>query len=536
MNNTEKTLYYNCILRRQEGDWNDNAAFIVNEGVIEVTGESQAMQESYSELPQVDLEGKTVTAGFNDAHLHLYQLGRDLNALDLSDVKDLNDLEQTINQHLKSQTDQEKVIRAIHLHDQNFPKGVLPTRFSLDKITTQPLIIFRACYHAAALNTAALNLAGIDRNTSAPPSGKISRGESGKPDGRLYDSALGLIEANLPNPTAAEVAETMKIAGDKLLAEGITSVGTDDLTALNQPELMMKAYHHYISNSTHPRLWLQQRINSSEEIRWLAENGYKTGTGDTWLLHGPLKIMLDGSLGAKTAALTEPYQDDENNYGDLLLSQETLTNFLQQAGASFTAAIHTIGDRAIETALQALSEAAESGFDQTNSYLIHCQLTTPGLIQELGRRATKLAIQPTFVSSDWSFCADHVGQSLADSSYAWKSLEQAGALLAGSSDAPIEPTDPLIGIQAAVTRQDQHGSPKDGWHPEEKLGLDKAWEIFTNSGAIFSGEESKKGHLLPGQLADFIILSEDPRQVEPNKLNEIQVLATYLEGKKVYSG
>ena len=532
-------LFYNCNLRKAYNDWEEDAAFLVKNGRVVATGNKSSLLGEWGDLPKVDLKGKTVTAGFNDSHLHLYQLGKDIQALDLSDVNSLSELKTKIVKWLENKNkDSDKLLRAVRLHDQNLPGGRLPDRKVLDNLVDdRPLIITRACYHAAALNSKALELANINKNTEAPESGRIGRYKDGRPDGRLYDSAIDLLEDNLPKPEPESVVKTLVSASKKLLAQGITSVGTDDLNAINRPDLMLSAYNKLIENrDSFPRLWLQQRVNSLKEIEWLNKNNCQTGQGDYWKLHGPLKIMLDGSLGARTAALSKPYSGSNSNYGDLLLTENKLINLLNTAAEyGFTAAIHVIGDKALDTALNAMEKAGENGFEINESLLIHCQISRKEQLSRLGDLNMNLAIQPAFVATDWKFVEKYVGKDLARDSYAWKSLIDKGACLAGSSDAPIEPTNPLWGIQTAITRQDKDNKPAAGWRPDEKLELDMAWGLFTSAGAMISGENNYKGDLKPGQLADFVVLSDNPNKVPAENISDIKVTATYQHGEKVYS-
>lgn len=531
-------LFFNCNLRKAYNDWQKDAAFLVKNGRIVAAGDKSSLLGKWGDLPKVDLKGKTVTAGFNDSHLHLYQLGKDIQALDLSDVGSLSEFKDLISKWAEDKnTANNDLLRAIRLHDQNLPAGKLPDRDILDSLVAdRPLIITRACYHAATLNSKALKLANINRNTEAPESGRIGRFKDGRPDGRLYDSAIQLLEDGLPKPDPDNIAKTMASASKKLIAEGITSIGTDDLNAINRPDLMLSAYNKLIeSDDKSPRLWLQQRVNSLKEIKWLKENSCQTGKGDYWKLHGPLKIMLDGSLGAKTAALSIPYAGSDRNYGDLLLSENKLIDLLNTAAKyDFTAAIHVIGDRALDTALNAMEESRKNGFNLKGSLLIHCQITRKEQLKRLGDLKMKLAIQPAFVATDWGFVEAYVGKNLARNSYAWKSLINKGACLAGSSDAPIEPTNPLWGIQTAVTRQNKENKPAAGWRPAERLELDLAWDLFTSAGAILSGESHYKGNLKPGQLADFVVLSENPYNIPAESISNLEIEATYQHGQKVY--
>ena len=536
--NPEKLLLRNCTVRERKDSWYERGAIVIEKGYIKATGPEKALLGRYGDYPDRDLGGRTVLAGFNDAHLHFYQLGKDMNSTDLSHVSSLNELKATIRDwSWNRKTAEEGLVRAVRLDDSRLPGGKLPGREELDRIMPgRPLLVERICYHAAAVNSKALEYAGIDAGSDDPEGGRIGRDRKGRPDGRLYDAAVNLIKEKLPSPGPRQRREHLLQAGSELLSEGITSVTADDLGAESDPGSTLTAYEMLVrSGEPHPRLHLEQRVEKKEDIAWLKENSSRPGRGDIWLRFGPLKIMLDGSLGAETAALTSPYAGGKNR-GDLLLEKEKLQSLMEKGYEyGFYADIHAIGDRAIETVIRAYEDIEREKDDIRPPNIVHCQLPNPDQIERMAALNIKAIIQPAFVGSDWKIARERLSEEQLEKAYAWRSMAGAGVKIAGSSDAPIESVDPLPGIHRAVTRQDGSGRPPGGFKPEEKLTLETALDLFTTAGADFSGEAEIKGSLRPGQLADMALISSDPRRVKPEEIKDLRVEETYLGGTRVYS-
>lgn len=528
-------VYYNCTIREERGLWWKDGALAVKDGRVAACGERAGVMSQYGDWPQEDLKGATVLPGFNDAHLHFYQLGADLAALDLSQVSSREELREKLELEIESKKEGD-ILLGIRLNDSRFPEERLPERDFLDSLPTDdPVILRRICYHAATVNSKTLELAGIDRDKTDPEGGKIGRYSDGSPNGLLFDSAVDLVLEKLPEPGSSEIISTLDQAGKHLLQQGITSVGIDDLAALNRAEDMLAAYQGYLqATRIRPRLYLQQRIKNTADLEKLTKISRPTGEGNEELRYGPIKIMLDGSLGARTAALTTSYLDDPGNKGDLLLEAAELQEILRKGyQQGFIPAIHAIGDRAIKTALEAIKAAAPKLESLHRSQIIHCQLTRPALIAELGRHQLWAVVQPVFLKSDRQMVKNRLDRELQQNCFAWHSLSRAGVQLAFSSDAPIEPTNPLFGLKASVSRQDWQGRPEQGFLPEERLSLDQALEFYSKAGARLSGESQNKGSLGTGQLADFIVLEEDPRRLSPSDLASLEVQQTYLAGKRV---
>jgi len=530
-----KKVFYNCTVREKKGTWWEDGALALENGKVVACGEREEIISRYGDWPGRDLKGQILLSGFNDAHLHFYQLGTDLSALDLSQVSSRQELRDKIADEIESKS-QAEVIMGVRLNDSRFPEERLPERDFLDSFSTEkPIILRRICYHAAAVNSQTLKLAGIEKETADPEGGKIGRYPDGSPNGLLFDSAVELVLDKLPEPGISDLTATLELSGKHLLEKGITSAGIDDLRAVRRPEDMLAAYQDYLNKTeVRPRLYLQQRIKNTADLEKLMEISRPTGEGNEDLRYGPIKIMLDGSLGARTAALSTSYLDDPGNKGELLLNADNLRELLKRGyHQGFIPAIHAIGDWAIKTALEAIKKSAPNKKMLKQSQIIHCQLTRPGLINELGREQIWAIVQPVFIKSDRQMVKKRLDQELQQNSFAWQSLSRAGVQLAFSSDAPIEPVNPLYGIESALSRQDWQGRPEQGFLPQEKMDLDQALELYTKAGARISGEAPFKGSLSPGQLADFIVLEEDPRQLKAANLSKLKIQETYLAGNRV---
>ena len=535
----EKLLMRNCIIREKAGLWHENGALAIKDGYIEACGSRKEVLSRYGDYPDINLKGKTVLAGFNDAHLHLYQLGKDLSRPDLSQIEDLNHLKEKLLSWLEhNDPAPEELIRGARLDDSRLPEGRLPDRMQLDRIIeNRPLLLERICYHAAAVNTKALKIAGIDRNTPDPPGGRIGRDKEGSPDGRLFDSAVDLVKKNFPSPSISRRKKYYRRAGRKALSCGVTSLTTDDLAAEAGPAKTLRACRKYSSESrAAPRLFIQQRVKEKEDINWLQENSRPTGQGDLSLRFGPIKIMLDGTLGAETAALSIPYRNSENR-GDLLMNKEKLKNILHTAEkGGFSADIHVIGDRAIDTVISSYKDLKGTNREISPPRMVHCQIPRQSQLDYLGERGFRAIIQPVFVASDWKPARKKLPRDLLSLSHGWNSMLKAGMKLAAGSDAPIESIDPLPGIDCAVNRQDEQGKPEQGFLPGEKISLEQALMLYTRAGAAFSGEDDFKGTLSSGKLADLAVINASPRRIKKDEIRELSVIKTFLAGMEVYSG
>ncbi|MGM0410450.1 MAG: amidohydrolase [Bacillota bacterium] len=515
-------------------------AFVVNRGKILEVGKSDLLKKNYPQAKFVDLNGKTVIPGLNDSHLHLFQYGISKRKIDLSATNSIKEIQNKIKNYIKNNDLKENEwIEAKGWNDENLKEKRFPTLKDLDQITKKyPIIAKRACFHVASVNSKALHLAKIDNNISDPEGGEIAKNSNGELNGLLYDEAIDLIEEKIPQKSVSEIKEILKESFQDLLATGLTSAQVDDFFNVENPEKILKAYLELKEEGKIPlRINLQMRIPSKEKIKEFNERGIITGYGDENFKIGAVKLVLDGSLGARTAALKKEYNDKKSITGKKLYKQEKfneICKFAKKRG--FQLAVHAIGDKAIEMALNGFEYTYENAKEakKHRPIIVHAQVSNKKLNDKMKKLGIIAAIQPVFLRSDWDIIENRLGKKRAKLSYAWKSYYNQGIHLSGSSDAPIEPFNPFFGLYTAVSRQDFDGNPENGWHPEEKLTINQALEIFTKGSAHQSFEENIKGELSKGKFADFLIINKDIRNIESSEIKDIEVLKTYVGGKAVY--
>ncbi|MGE5560024.1 MAG: amidohydrolase [Chloroflexota bacterium] len=477
---------------------------------------------------RVDLGGRAVVPGLIDSHNHLTWYGFFLNQVDLNGVKSIAELQARISAHARSLRPGEWLTGG-GWEQGAFADKRYPTRHDLDAVVSdRPVVLDRVCYHAIVVNSRALELAGITRDTPAPADGEIRRDADGEPNGILTEAACDLVKRHMPEPSADQKREALLRAMARANACGLTSVHSNDDGMLRVMQDVRNAGKSTV------RIYLDRTL--SLEAVEAAE--LITGFGDEWLRIGSVKMFVDGSLGARTAALYEPYSDEPATRGLMMYAQEDLDALvLASHRKGMQVAIHAIGDRAVDSALDAIERAvtAHPRADYRHR-IIHLQVINPQIIERLRTLRLIADIQPKFVTGELAWAGDRVGQERIRWSYAWKSLLDAGVHCAGGSDCPVEPLQPLWGIYAAVTRAAMDGTPAGGWLPEQRLSVDQAVALFTRNAAYVSFEEGIKGTLTPGKLADLVVLGDDPFVVDPLRIKDIRVQMTMVGGKVVYEG
>lgn len=555
----KRTLFHNANILTLDPSFSVGKKMLVEGDKVVGIGNDSDFNVDYD--CKVDLEGRTVIPGFNDSHLHLAAIGEAIETVDLTDVTSIKGLQKKLESYLKKRKLAPGTwIKGRGWDQDRFLKKKFPDRKVIDAVVTEyPVLLKRNCLHIAVANSKALEIAGITKSTEAPPGGEIDRDKGGVPTGVLRDNAMALVEREIPEPEEGNYLRWIKKGSKELVKVGITSVQTDDFGNLNRFRNGYRAYQKLKANDKLPlRVNLQVRMGKLTDFKTFVEDtGLKTGSGDKWLRIGPCKILADGSMGARTAALNSPYCDCPETEGILIYESEELQEFARFANnAGFQLAIHAIGDRAIEEIIDIyqgiLSEndnrktgdAGEKSEDETSRMkkvggklrprIIHAQLTNNNLLARAEKLGIAFDIQPIFLNSDLHVAEDRVGPERLEGAYAWKTMYQRGIPLGGSSDGPVDSYKPLDGVYSAVTRKDLKGYPEGGWLSDEALGVREALKIYTLGSAFNSFEENIKGTLTTGKLADFVVLSNDPTSVYPDDINNIEVIATYVGGKKVY--
>ncbi len=504
------------------------------QGRIIFAGDKDSARKAFPSgvVPEiVDLGGKAVFPGFIDSHLHLINLGLSLRNLNLSEVRSLETLKQMVRRGA-SETEEGQWILGRGWDQDSFQEKRYPNRKDLDEAAPgRPVCLTRACGHLVVLSSAALELSGITRDTPDPDGGIIDRDSYGEPTGILRENAVGLTSRAIPKPDKEVLRQCAQDATRHLLSRGVTSVHTND--SQEDFETIRQMYLAHQSEGVRLRVYWDIPLAFLDDLQ---DTPLRTGDGDDYFRIGAIKLFSDGSLGGRTAALEKPYSDDRSTAGILVNDQETLTRAVYRVHAlGMQVAIHAIGDRATRVSISAISEAQTRIPGRSPRHrIIHAQILTPLLISEIKRVGLVADVQPKFITTDMRWAQERVGVPRMRSSYAWRTMLKAGIPLAGGSDSPVEPPDPLLGIYAAATRKDMYGNPKGGFYPNERISVSEAIRMFTVGGAYGAFEEKIKGTLEPGKLADFVVLSQDPLSVKPEEIKDIEVSMTVVGGQIAY--
>ena len=480
----------------------------------------------------VDLGGRRVVPGFNDAHLHFASGGFGLLSLDLRPARDEADMAARVAAFAAAQPPGRWITGGRWDHELWARKSP-PTRASIDPGTPKnPVFVSRVDGHQGLANSAALKAAGITRDTPDPPGGTIVRDAKGEPTGILKDNAMDLVFRVVPPPSHEETLAAIRAAMKEAARLGVTSVQD------NSPPAALRAYRDLLRAGE-----LTVRISAwqgSESLEALRKTGVVGGIGDDWLRIGAVKIFADGSLGSGTAALFAPYADDPSTSGLLVSGDEKLKERIRQADAAgFQAAVHAIGDRANSLVLDALEEIGKAtGRSAARPRIEHAQVIRTQDLSRFRALGAVASIQPSHCITDMAWAERRLGSARIHDAYRFRSLLDAGIPVAFGTDWSVEPLDPRIGLYAAVTREAREGGPKGGWHPEEKLTIEEALDLYTRGSAYAEFAEARKGTLQPGKLADLVVFGEDLLalgRTEPARLLGARVDMTIAGGRIVFS-
>lgn len=468
----------------------------------------------------INLKKKTVLPGFIDTHAHITGYGKSLKQINLRGVKSIKEIQKKLKNRAQ-RTPKGQWILGRGWDQDHLTEKRYPTRWDLDKFSpNNPVIFTRVCGHLCVANSQALESAGITRETKPPPAGQIDKDpKTGKPTGILRENAMNLVWKMIPEPSEEELTEACSLACQKAVEAGLTSVHW----LINSPTEIRVIQKLRQQNKLPLRVYIMVSVKLLDH---LIDLGLHTGFGDNRVRIGSAKIFSDGSLGARTAALFQPYHDEPARKGMVLYTQEKLSTLVMEAHkAGFQLAIHAIGDRAIDMVLTVLEKALEEAPKKNHRHRIeHASVLSKRLIRRMRKLKVTASVQPHFVVSDF-WVANRVGPTRARWVYPFKTLIQEGVLTTGGSDCPVEPIDPLLGIWAAVAREA---------FPEERITVDDALRLYTVNAAYASFEEDIKGSIDVGKLADLVVLSREPHEIPPNEIRDVKVEMTIVGGKVVY--
>lgn len=497
----------------------------VNNGKIEKMGKGSPTIPC--DVQEIDLQGRFVCPGFIDTHMHLLGYGAFLNECDLTGSTSIESFKERI-ESFKEKTTAEWLAGGGWNHD-FFIEKRLPNRYDLDAVCAdRPVILYRACCHIAVVNSFVIDRFNISVDEEIE-GGSIDH-VNGIPTGILRENAIDLVSCHMPANSELKIRKYFSDAQAELFKVGITSVQTDDLPYVNPEEYQMLIDIMGTLEDYPLRISEQIQYTTPETIKKFTALGYKTGWGNNHFRIGPLKILADGSLGARTAKLTKPYADDLETDGILIYTPEMLDRLIEEGiNQKMDLAVHAIGDKTNELIQHSIVKH-EKRKDARHA-IIHSQIMSDELIDKMATTNISALVQPVFLEYDMSIAEARVGKDLTETSYAYKTMLEKGIKLGFGSDCPVEAPNPFRSIHYAVTRKRPDGTV---FYPNEAIDIHKALKAFTSDAAYFSREEALKGQLKEGYLADFIVLNRDPLKSEFPDLLTIKVDETYIDGNCVY--
>jgi predicted amidohydrolase YtcJ len=481
----------------------------------------------------IDLGGHLVLPGLTDAHFHYRKWALGRHRLPLADTTSLSDLRERLAQKA-SETPPGRWIVAMGWNETRWPNPRMPARADLDGAApAHPVMLWRYDGHLAVVNSQALEKAGITGDIPDPPGGIIDRDESGQPTGILRDLAINLVRDIIPPPTEEETLDAMREGFPVLHRLGLTSV--HDMCVFEGPPAFRPWQRLRAAGELPLRAWVGIPGECLGEAIAL---GLRTGFGDEYLRVGHVKLFVDGSQGARTAWMLEPYEDAD--YGLPVILPAEMADIVSHAdGAGLSVAIHAIGDRANREVLNIFERMISDKRARLTAppaaphRIEHVQNIRPDDVSRLAQLGIVASVQPVHVIDDLPVIEQSVGPR-GRFTYAFRDMLAAGATLALGSDCPVSDPNPLWGIHAAVTRQRRDGTPPGGWYPQQRLTVAEAVWGFTMGPALASGLGAALGSITSGKLADLIVLDRDIFAIEPMEIAQTQVVMTIIDGQVVY--
>ena len=484
----------------------------------------------YSIDKTIDGEGKVMLPGLIDAHGHLLGLGANLLEVDLRESTSAQNAARMVADYAFAKPAQ-AWITGRGWNQELWSDRAFPTAQDLDKVVAdRPVALARVDSHATWVNSKAMELAGITKDTKSPAGGEIIKDADGNPTGVFIDNASLLIEAHLPKASNAVYEQQLQAAGEHLLSNGITS--------MHDAGIGRDVYDFYLKEAVEGDLPVRvyAMVSATDpELSTMLGNGNIRDAND-FLYIRSVKAYGDGALGSRGAALLEPYSDAPHQHGLLLTQPEDMTQlFTTVIGAGFQLNYHAIGDKANHVALNEFEATFKTlGGAELRNRIEHAQVIAPDDLARFAELNVLPSMQPTHATSDKNMAEDRIGKDRMKGAYAWKTLLDSGIALPLGSDFPVELANPFYGLHAAVTRQDRNNQPVKGWYAHEALTIEQAFKGFTLDAAYAGHMEDTLGSLTKGKWADFILVDQDIFTIKPEDIWKTKVHATYVAGEQVF--
>ncbi len=553
-------LYNGKVFMADENFTTAEAVAVDGEKIVAV-GKTNDLRAKYQAAREIDLGGKLVTPGFNDAHVHFLRGALSLLSVVLTDTKSLAEAQSKVAEKVKTTRAGEWIIG--RGWDHTIWKQNFPSKKDLDQIApNNPVYLARVDGHVGWVNSAALRLAKIDKNTKNPEGGEIERDGNGEATGILKETAQGLVSGLIAEPSAAQMQKGLELALDMARRYGITSVQD------NSGYETTKLYREFLRQgklTVRVAEW-QDFEDSIEKLKAQRAEFDSFKDDKNRLKLTALKGYVDGTLGSRTAAMLAPFSDDAGNSGIPRRSQEELTKMIvERDKEGWQIALHAIGDRANRMALEGFAQTTKKSrgnfsllaneqirneseiakkenqfYDvgmivrEDRHRIEHAQVISPSDFKRFEELGVIASMQPSHAISDKRWAGERLGEYRVLGAYAWHLMQSYNVHVPFGTDFPVESINPYNTLYAAVSRQDAEGMPQGGWQPQEKLSMAEAIRCHTFESAYAEFAENVKGEIKVGMLADLVVQSKDLLTIEPKEILTTEPLYTIFNGKIIY--
>ena len=511
------------------------AIAIKKDRIVFVGSDTDAKKLANDKTHIVDLAGKTVVPGLTDSHCHIFGIGRREMNLNLEGTNTRQDFLAKVKERVAG-AERGKWVTGRGWIETFWKPPQFPTRQDLDKIAPDnPIFLTRVDGHAAVANSPALKIAKVDNHTADPFGGQILK-TNGEPNGMLLDNAMDLVEKDIPKPTEAEREQALLLGIEREIKLGwceIQNAGSHK----DEVDLIRKQY----ADGKIKMRMINAVYGPGAEAQSFLQEGSTINAYDHRFTQRTIKVMFDGALGSRGAALLKPYNDAPNSSGYLTEKPEELKPMFEEAlRRGIQVETHAIGDRANRLIVD-LYEQAFKGVPPDQRKIReprwrveHAQIVDLADIPRFAKLGVIPSMQPSHAISDLFFAPARLGMDWLAGAYAWQSFLKSGTIICGGSDAPIERGEPMIEFYAAVARKSIKGESGDGWHPEQAVSREQALKMFTIWPAYAAFEESDKGSIEVGKLADFTVLSQDIMKIPEPEILKTRCIMTVIGGEVAF--
>lgn len=528
-------IFYNGIIKTLDNKDSIFQAVGIKNGKIVFIGTNEEAEKLNSK-DRIDLCNKLMLPGFVDSHMHMINYAFVENSVKLFECKSVEEILKKASDRLINHRYKDiKWMYCRGWNEDNFFINRYPTKEEIDSISRDiPIIMVRVCGHIGVVNSV-----GLEKLKNLPEFEEI-KNEVDFNTGLIKENAVQFFYSTLDKPSQKEVEGYIDLAMQRLNQKGITGIQSDDFSSLpgKDWQLILNSFNSMqLKDKMTVRVYEQCLFERIDDFKDFIDRGYRSGQKGEYFTIGTLKVLQDGSLGAKTAALCEPYEGEKDNIGIVTFNQEELDGLVDLASKyKFQIAVHCIGDRAMEMVISALSKAQEKyNLHNMRNGIVHAQITNEKILKQMKENNIIAYIQPVFVDLDMDVVESRIGFKRMNKVYAWKSMIDMGILAVGGSDAPVVSFDVLENIYFAVTRKNINLQPKEGWIPEEKLDVEEAVKLFTKYPSYSSFTEDTNGTIEVGKKADLVVLDDNIYKIDCDKIKDVKINYTIVNGNIVYN-